>query len=63
MNPNNTTFNYDLERMKAALEGDTITIPKGYRGERLKEYLKQELEKRSPKHPSPQLDTQKIQPI
>lgn len=32
-------FNYDLDRMKKALEGGTITVPPGLRGEELIKFL------------------------
>lgn len=32
-------FNYDLDRMKKALEGGTITVPPGLRGEELQKFL------------------------
>ena len=32
-------FNFDLERMKIAVEGETIQIPQGLRGKELKEFI------------------------
>lgn len=33
-------FNFDLDRMKKAVEGPSIELPKGLSREELKEYLK-----------------------
>ncbi|MEG0868862.1 MAG: hypothetical protein RSD49_06750 [Hafnia sp.] len=36
-------FNFYLERMKKAVEGPAITIPRGMRGEELRAYLSNRL--------------------
>lgn len=37
-------FNFDLERMKKAVEGPSIELPKGLNREELREYLKKRAE-------------------
>lgn len=41
-------FNFDLDKMKAALEGPTISFPRGLTGEQRREFIRKRLEEIDP---------------